>query len=36
MARAEAKIKDGAAPYLEQDEQVLAAIVARPRGGQTP
>lgn len=32
MARAEAKIKEGAAPYLEQSEQVLAAIVARPRG----
>jgi hypothetical protein len=32
MARAEAKIKEGAAPYLEQDEEVLAAIVARPRG----
>ena len=32
MARAESKIKDGAAPYLEQGEEVLAAIVARPRG----
>jgi hypothetical protein len=32
MARAEAKIKDGAAPFLEQGEEVLAAIVARPRG----
>ena len=32
MARAEAKIKDGAAPYLEHGEEVLAAIVARPRG----
>ena len=32
MARAEAKIKDGAAPYLEDGEEVLAAIVARPRG----
>ena len=32
MARAEAKIKDGAAPYLEEGEEVLAAIVARPRG----
>ena len=32
MARAEAKIKDGAAPYLEAGEKVLAAIVARPRG----
>jgi hypothetical protein len=32
MARAEAKIKDGAAPYLEDGEEVLAAMVARPRG----
>jgi hypothetical protein len=32
MARAEAKIKDGAAPHLEQGEEVLAAFVARPRG----
>jgi hypothetical protein len=32
MARAEAKIKEGAEPYLEQGEEVLAAIVARPRG----
>jgi hypothetical protein len=32
MARAEAKIKEGAAPYLEQGEELLAAIVARPRG----
>lgn len=32
MARAESKIKDGATPYLEQGEEVLAAIVARPRG----
>ena len=32
MARAEAKIKDGAAPFLEPGEDVLAAIVARPRG----
>ena len=32
MARAEVKIKEGAAPYLEQGEEVLAAIVARPRG----
>jgi hypothetical protein len=32
MARAESKIKEGAAPYLEQGEEVLAAIVARPRG----
>jgi len=32
MARAEAKIKDGAAPYLQPGEEVLAAMVARPRG----
>ena len=32
MARAEAKIKDGAAPFLESGEEVLAAMVARPRG----
>jgi hypothetical protein len=32
MARAEAKIKEGAAPYLEPGEEVLAAMVARPRG----
>jgi hypothetical protein len=32
MARAEAKIKDGAAQVLEPGEEVLAAMVARPRG----
>jgi len=32
MARAEAKIKDGAAQFLEPGEEVLAAFVARPRG----
>ena len=32
MARSEAKIKESAAPFLEQGEEVLAAIVARPRG----
>jgi hypothetical protein len=32
MARAESKIKDGAAPFLEDGEEVLAAFVARPRG----
>jgi hypothetical protein len=32
MARSEDKIKEGAAPFLEQGEDVLAAIVARPRG----
>ncbi|MEA2254780.1 MAG: hypothetical protein QOG35_825 [Solirubrobacteraceae bacterium] len=32
MARSEAKIKEGAAPFLEEGEEVLAAVVARPRG----
>ena len=32
MARSEAKIRDGAAPFLDPGEEVLAAIVARPRG----
>jgi hypothetical protein len=32
MARFETKIKDGAAPFLEPGEEVLAAVVARPRG----
>jgi hypothetical protein len=32
MARAESKIKDGAKPFLEAGEDVLAAFVARPRG----
>ena len=32
MARSETKIKEGAAPFLEDGEEVLAAIVARPRG----
>jgi hypothetical protein len=32
MARSEAKIKEGAAALLEPGEEVLAAIVARPRG----
>lgn len=32
MARSDAKIKQGAAPFLEAGEEVLAAIVARPRG----
>src|SRR3954447_2955497 len=31
MARSEAKIKEGAAPFLE-GEEVVAAFVARPRG----
>jgi hypothetical protein len=32
MARSEAKIMEGAAPFLEEGEEVLAAFVARPRG----
>ena len=32
MARFETKIKEGAASFLEQGEEVLAAVVARPRG----
>jgi hypothetical protein len=32
VARFETKIKEGAAPFLEQGEEVLAAVVARPRG----
>lgn len=32
MGRSEAKIKEGAGPFLEPGEEVLAAIVARPRG----
>ena len=32
MARYETKIKEGAAPFLEQGEEVLAAVMARPRG----
>jgi hypothetical protein len=32
MARYETKIKAGAAPFLEPGEEVLAAVVARPRG----
>jgi hypothetical protein len=32
MARSETKIKEGAAPFLEQGEEVVAAVVARPRG----
>ncbi|MDX6696962.1 MAG: hypothetical protein QOE65_359 [Solirubrobacteraceae bacterium] len=31
-SRYEAKIKEGARPFLEDGEEVLAAIVARPRG----
>src|SRR3954469_21458186 len=32
MGRSDAKIKEGAVPFLEQGEEVLAAFVARPRG----
>jgi hypothetical protein len=32
MARYETKIKDGAAPFLEAGEEVIAAVMARPRG----
>jgi hypothetical protein len=32
MARAESKIKEGAQPFLEDGEEVLAAFIARPRG----
>jgi hypothetical protein len=32
MSRHERKIKVGAQPFLEQGEEVLAALVARPRG----
>ena len=32
MSRHEPKIKEGAQPFLEEGEEVLAAIVARPRG----
>jgi hypothetical protein len=32
VGRTESKIKDGAAPFLEEGEEVLAAMVARPRG----
>jgi hypothetical protein len=32
VARFETKIKEGAAPFLDAGEEVLAAFVARPRG----
>src|SRR3954467_7255366 len=32
MGRSDAKIKEGAAPFLESGEEVLAAMDARPRG----
>ena len=32
MARYETKIKEGAAPFLDSGEEVIAAVMARPRG----
>ena len=32
MSKQEDKVKSGAAPYLEPGEEVLAAVIARPRG----
>jgi hypothetical protein len=32
LGRSESKIMEGAAPFLEDGEDVLAAVVARPRG----
>jgi hypothetical protein len=32
MSRQEPKIKEGAKPFLDEGEEVLAAFVARPRG----
>jgi hypothetical protein len=32
MARYETKIKEGAQPFLESGEEVVAAVMARPRG----
>jgi hypothetical protein len=32
LSKHEQKIREGAAPFLEEGEEVLAAIVARPRG----
>src|SRR5215210_7566815 len=32
MARYESKIKEGAQPFLEDGEEVVAAVMARPRG----
>ena len=32
MARSEDKIKEGARSFLEPGEEILAAVVARPRG----
>jgi hypothetical protein len=32
MSKQEQKLKDGVAPFLEEGEEALAAIIARPRG----
>jgi hypothetical protein len=32
MSRHEQKLKEGAAPFLEDGEHVLAAVIAAPRG----
>lgn len=32
MSKHEQKIKDGAQPFLEEGEEILAALLARPRG----
>ena len=32
MSKHEQKIKEGAKPFLEEGEEILAAFVARPRG----
>jgi hypothetical protein len=32
MSKQEQKVKDGVAPFLEEGEEALAAIIARPRG----
>jgi hypothetical protein len=32
MSKHEQKIKDGAQPFLEEGEEILAALIARPRG----
>jgi hypothetical protein len=36
MARYETKVKEGAAPYLEQGEEVVAAVMAGRAGGLRP
>jgi hypothetical protein len=32
MSKQEQKVKDGVAPFLDEGEEALAAVVARPRG----